>query len=56
MLLLACVIYVPGLQKAFGTFIVTWTDWLTALAVASSVVPLLEMIKFAQRRSKGGFS
>ena len=48
--LLTAVIYVPTLQAAFGTFALSGRDWLVAVAVAGTVVPVLEAVKLVQRR------
>ncbi|MFO7189659.1 MAG: cation-translocating P-type ATPase [Pseudomonadota bacterium] len=55
----AAVIYVPGLQHAFGTTALAAEDWLLCAAVASSVLWLRELSKVlarsagAQRRAAG---
>jgi Ca2+-transporting ATPase len=48
--LLALVIYVPFLQSAFGTFALTLADWATAVGLAATVIPVLEGVKWLQRR------
>jgi Ca2+-transporting ATPase len=50
LMLLAAVLYVPVLQAAFGTFALTVRDWLLVTLLAASVVPVLEGVKWAQRR------
>lgn len=46
----ATVIYLPGLQDAFGTVPLTLSDWLLTLAVASAVLWLRELVKLFQGR------
>lgn len=48
--LLAVILYTPFLQSAFGTFSFTWTDWAITAGLAFTVVPLLETVKWVQRR------
>jgi Ca2+-transporting ATPase len=43
------VIYVPFLQRAFDTFPLRASDWLTCLLVASSVLWLREVAKGVRR-------
>lgn len=43
------VIYVPFLQPAFGTAPLGWPDWLICLVVASTVMWLRELFKWAVR-------
>jgi Ca2+-transporting ATPase len=50
LLLLLLVIYVPFLQRAFGTFALTWLDWAVIVALAFSVSPVLELAKWFGRR------
>jgi P-type Ca2+ transporter type 2C len=49
LLLQVLVLYVPGLQRAFGTVGLTAGDWLRCLAVASSVLWLREASKLVAR-------
>jgi len=44
------VLYVPQLQKAFGTVPLGARDWLFCIAIASSVLWLREIDKFFSRR------
>jgi Ca2+-transporting ATPase len=48
--LLCLVVYVPFLQKPFGTFSFAWSDWLLTVALAFTIVPVLEIVKWVQRR------
>jgi hypothetical protein len=45
--LLAVIIYVPFLQEPFGTFSFAWTDWALTVALACTIVPVLELVKVA---------
>jgi Ca2+-transporting ATPase len=49
-LLLGAIVYVPVLQQPFGTFTVTYTDWILTVALAFTVVPVLETVKWMERR------
>lgn len=48
--LLTAIIYVPALQRALGTVPLSASDWLTVLALALTVTPVLESVKWAVRR------
>lgn len=50
LLLLVFTVYVPFMQKPFGTFALTWQDWAIAAAVAVTVSPVLELGKLFVRR------
>jgi Ca2+-transporting ATPase len=50
LVLLAVVVYVPFLQTAFGTFSLAPADWALTTLLASSIVPVLELVKWAARR------
>jgi P-type Ca2+ transporter type 2C len=50
LLLLAAIVYVPALQKLFGTFALRATDWLVIVPAALSIFPVLETAKWAWRR------
>jgi len=50
LVLLSAVIYVPWLQRPFGTFSMTWQDWLLVCGLAFTVVPVLETVKWMERR------
>jgi Ca2+-transporting ATPase len=54
LVLLVVVIYTPFLQKPFGTFPLTLADWAIATAVAFTVVPVLEFVKWLARRGAFG--
>jgi Ca2+-transporting ATPase len=49
--LLGAVMYVPVLQSAFGTVALSANEWLVVVALAITVVPVLEAVKWAQRRT-----
>jgi Ca2+-transporting ATPase len=49
-LLLPLLIYVPFLRDAFDTAVLAAGDWVLVLALAASVVPVLELMKWIVRR------
>ncbi|HEY7190701.1 MAG TPA: cation-translocating P-type ATPase [Vicinamibacterales bacterium] len=51
LLLLGVIIYVPFFQRLFGTFAMAWTDLALAGIVAVSVVPVLEVVKWIERKA-----
>jgi Ca2+-transporting ATPase len=48
--LLVLIIYVPFLHEPFGTYALPLEDWLLAGALAATIVPVLELSKWAERR------
>jgi Ca2+-transporting ATPase len=50
LLLLGAVIHVPVLERAIGTFSLTFTDWAIAVTVALTITPVLEVAKWSARR------
>lgn len=50
LLLLAGVIYLPFLQKPFGTISIPLTVWPVLLGVAVTIIPVLEAVKWAIRQ------
>ncbi len=50
LVLTAAVIYVPFLEAAFGFTEISLTEYAIALGLAVSIVPLVEIVKFVQRR------
>jgi P-type Ca2+ transporter type 2C len=54
LMLLAVILYAPFLQGPFQTFSMIWTDWLLAAAGAFTVVPILEFVKWLERRGTFG--
>jgi Ca2+-transporting ATPase len=49
LLLLLAVVYVPFLQRPFGTFDLAWQDWALTVGLALTVVPVLEAVKWLER-------
>jgi Ca2+-transporting ATPase len=47
--LLGVIVYVPWLQTPFGTFGLGAGDWMLVVALALSVVPVLEAVKWMER-------
>jgi Ca2+-transporting ATPase len=50
LLLLAGVVYLPFMNKAFGTFSLPLSVWPVLLGVAATIIPVLEAAKWAIRR------
>jgi P-type Ca2+ transporter type 2C len=50
MVLLLVILYVPFFQAAFGTFSLSANDWALTAALAFSIVPVLEVMKWMARR------
>ena len=50
LMMLAVVVHLPVLQEPFGTYSLTLPDWAIIVAVAFSVVPVLETAKVLLRR------
>ncbi len=50
LILLGLILYVPFLERVFGTFELTARDWLIIVAAALTVSPVLELAKWAERR------
>lgn len=53
LLLTTAVIYVPLLANAFGFMHIRFAEYAVALALAVLVIPLVELIKWLQRRASG---
>lgn len=51
---LVLIVYVPFLQKPFGTYALSLTDWAIAIFLAFTVSPLLELAKWFVRRGYFG--
>jgi Ca2+-transporting ATPase len=51
-LLLAAILYVPWLQKPFGTFALQAPDWGVVLMAAFSILPVMEVVKWRNRSHK----
>ena len=47
---LALIIYVPALNKPFGTFPLTAEDWFIVSGAAFTVSPVLELAKWMERQ------
>jgi Ca2+-transporting ATPase len=50
LVVLTVIIYVPFFQPAFGTFSLRPADWMLTVALAFSIVPVLETVKWMARR------
>lgn len=50
LLMLLAIVYVPFLQTPFGTFSLTLEDWLIITAVSLTISPVLELVKWMERR------
>jgi P-type Ca2+ transporter type 2C len=50
LLLLVAIVYVPYFHRPFGTFGLAPSDWMLAAAVAFSIVPAVEAVKWMARR------
>jgi Ca2+-transporting ATPase len=48
--LLFMILYVPFLHEAFGTYYLSLEDWLIVVALAVTIVPVLEIVKWLERR------
>ncbi len=53
LVLTAAVIYIPFLSNAFDLAHITLTEYLIALGLAFSMVPIVECVKFFQRKRSG---
>jgi Ca2+-transporting ATPase len=47
--LLAAILYLPVLQRPFGTFALPGLDWAIVIAMSLTIVPVLELAKWMQR-------
>jgi len=50
LLLLSVIVYLPFMQKPFGTFALPLSVWPILLGVAATIIPVLEAMKWAIRR------
>jgi Ca2+-transporting ATPase len=48
--LLLLIVYVPALHGPFSTFSLTLEDWLIILVLSFTVSPVLEIVKWLERR------
>ncbi|HYO91911.1 MAG TPA: cation-translocating P-type ATPase, partial [Pyrinomonadaceae bacterium] len=56
LVLLALIVYVPYLHGMFNTFSLTLNDWLIIIALALTISPVLEFVKWMERRRQPGES
>ena len=50
LILLGLIVYVPILERTFGTFGLPWWDWVIIITAAFTVSPVLELTKWMERR------
>lgn len=50
LIMLGFILYVPVLERVFGTFPLTGIDWVIIVAAALTVSPVLELTKWVERR------
>jgi P-type Ca2+ transporter type 2C len=50
LMLLAAIIYLPFLHEPFGTFSLPLIDWLIVIGLALTISPVLELVKWMERR------
>jgi Ca2+-transporting ATPase len=50
LIMLGLILYVPLLERVFGTFPLTMMDWVIIVAAAFTVSPVLELTKWIERR------
>jgi Ca2+-transporting ATPase len=50
LILLGLIVYLPFLHEPFGTFSLPAVDWLIILALAITILPVLELAKWMERR------
>lgn len=50
LIILVFIVYLPFLHKPFGTFSLPLFDWIVVVGLSATVVPVLEMVKWAIRR------
>jgi Ca2+-transporting ATPase len=54
LVLLGLVLYVPLLARAVGTYPLSLVDWLLVVSAAVTIVPLLEAVKWLERKRHAG--
>jgi P-type Ca2+ transporter type 2C len=54
LVLLALIVHVPALQRPFKTFAFSAGDWLLLAGLASTVIPVVELVKWMERRGWTG--
>ncbi len=52
LVLTTCVLEIPFLAKAFGFTSIGFKEYITALALAIIIIPIVEIVKFVQRKIK----
>jgi Ca2+-transporting ATPase len=50
LIMLALILYVPVLERIFGTVALPLNDWLLIIAAALTISPVLELTKWLERR------
>jgi Ca2+-transporting ATPase len=50
LVLLALIVYLPFLHEPFGTYSLPWVDWVIVGALSITIVPVLELAKWVERR------
>jgi Ca2+-transporting ATPase len=50
LLVMFVIVYVPVLQRPFGTYGLSFVDWVIVVVLAFSVSPVLEAVKWLERR------
>lgn len=50
LVMLGLILYVPILERVFGTIALTAQDWLIIVIAALTISPVLELVKWAERR------
>lgn len=54
LVLLAVIVYLPFLHEAFSTYALPWVDWLIVGLVAVTIIPVLELAKWMERKGLFG--
>ncbi len=52
LVLLVLIVYLPFFHEPFGTFSLTWQDWVIVVVLSSTISPVLELAKWIQRRQR----
>jgi Ca2+-transporting ATPase len=50
LVLLALIVYLPFLHEPFGTYALPWVDWVIVGVLSVTIVPVLELAKWVERR------
>jgi Ca2+-transporting ATPase len=48
--LLLMIVYLPVLHAPFNTYSLPWVDWAIVLSLAATIVPVLELVKWMERK------